>query len=191
VRMRRGGAVGRSRGRAELRARGPRPCHPGPEGTEGVGACKAGAQTCEAAGSGVSTGAVVPTADEDCHTPHDEDCDGRSDDCPDVAVAHVTAFTSDRALRPPRAPTRRSCSRAAADRVRSVSIAAHRVLFEVDVQTNGGEADLVLVLLLRHPDENSIPSDPRRLHVRERFASRCFHASAYGVRVRNRRILHG
>jgi hypothetical protein len=75
-----------------------RPCYPGPEATAGVGACKAGVETCEAAGFGACTGAVVPAADEDCRTPHDEDCDGRSDDCPEVAVAFATAFTSDDAL---------------------------------------------------------------------------------------------
>ena len=75
-----------------------RPCYPGPEATAGVGACKAGVETCGATGFGACTGAVVPAAEEDCRTPYDEDCDGRIDDCPEVEVALAIAFTSDHAL---------------------------------------------------------------------------------------------
>lgn len=53
------------------------PCYTGPAGTEGVGACAAGTQTCNADGSdyGACTGDVTPAA-EDCATAADDDCDG-------------------------------------------------------------------------------------------------------------------
>lgn len=52
-------------------------CYSGPEGTEGVGLCKAGVQTCKANGEefGPCTGEVVP-AEETCSTSGDDDCDG-------------------------------------------------------------------------------------------------------------------
>lgn len=51
-------------------------CYDGPEGTEGVGHCQAGAQICAADGSqwGICEGQVVPTS-EDCALRGDEDCD--------------------------------------------------------------------------------------------------------------------
>jgi Notch-like protein len=51
-----------------------RDCYAGPEGTEGVGACRAGRQTCAAdgAGYGACEGMVLPAA---------EQCDGRDNDC--------------------------------------------------------------------------------------------------------------
>jgi hypothetical protein len=51
------------------------PCYSGPAGTEGVGVCKAGVQTClpNGAGFGACSGEVVPSA-EDCATPANEDC---------------------------------------------------------------------------------------------------------------------
>ncbi len=52
------------------------PCYEGPVGTEGVGACQAGLETCQADGLtwGPCAGQVTPTA-EDCATGDDEDCD--------------------------------------------------------------------------------------------------------------------
>jgi len=53
------------------------PCYTGPAGTEGVGACVGGTQTCDTSGTGYGpcTGEVTPTA-EVCATPVDDDCDG-------------------------------------------------------------------------------------------------------------------
>jgi cysteine-rich repeat protein len=62
-------------------------CYTGPFGTEGVGACEAGVQKCDAQGkpTGGCVAEVVP-AEEVCGTPLDEDCDGLVDaldpDCP-------------------------------------------------------------------------------------------------------------
>jgi hypothetical protein len=52
------------------------PCYTGPQGTQGVGICKAGEQACEpdVGGVGPCEGEIVPAA-EDCATPDDEDCD--------------------------------------------------------------------------------------------------------------------
>lgn len=75
------------------------PCYPGPQPTEGVGTCKPGTQRCTGAAWGECEDAVLPAADEDCRTPHDEDCDGRSDDCPAAEVTLALAFTRDRELR--------------------------------------------------------------------------------------------
>ncbi|MBW2459104.1 MAG: hypothetical protein JRI68_31685, partial [Deltaproteobacteria bacterium] len=54
-----------------------RSCYAGPEGTEGVGICSAGTQTCADHGRawGPCEGAVSPQA-EVCATDEDEDCDG-------------------------------------------------------------------------------------------------------------------
>jgi hypothetical protein len=75
-----------------------RSCYAGAEATAGIGRCKAGVETCLGAAWSACAGAVVPEAGEDCRTPEDEDCDGRSDDCTEVEVAFATAFTSDRTL---------------------------------------------------------------------------------------------
>lgn len=58
------------------------PCYDGPAGTEGVGLCKAGTQTCAVDGAswGTCEGKVLPTP-EDCATPEDEDCDGKAPPC--------------------------------------------------------------------------------------------------------------
>ena len=57
------------------------PCYTGPAGTEGIGACQAGTQTCDDAGQGYGPcdGEVVPTA-ETCDTTVDDDCDGMANE---------------------------------------------------------------------------------------------------------------
>jgi hypothetical protein len=56
-------------------------CYDGPSGTEGVGTCVAGTQTCNEHGTayGTCSGAVTP-ASETCGDGLDNDCDGVSDD---------------------------------------------------------------------------------------------------------------
>ncbi len=55
------------------------PCYSGPMGTDGVGACKGGTQTCDLTGTwGPCTNEVVPAA-ETCNTV-DDDCNGTADD---------------------------------------------------------------------------------------------------------------
>ncbi len=66
-------------------------CYDGPTGTEGVGACAAGTQACDAdgLGYGACVGAVGPAA-ETCGDGLDNDCDGAVDDgcvCAPGAVA--------------------------------------------------------------------------------------------------------
>lgn len=53
-------------------------CYGGPVGTEGVGLCVGGQQTCEADGAsyGPCLGEVVPAPVDDCEALGDEDCDG-------------------------------------------------------------------------------------------------------------------
>jgi len=57
------------------------PCYTGPSGTDGIGTCQAGVQTCNATGTayGACVGAVAPT-DETCGDGLDNDCDGEVDD---------------------------------------------------------------------------------------------------------------
>jgi hypothetical protein len=59
-------------------------CYSGPAGTSGVGACKAGTQTCVAVTSGTvwgdCTGQVLPTT-ELCSNTTDDDCDGTQAEC--------------------------------------------------------------------------------------------------------------
>ena len=54
-------------------------CYSGPQGTEGVGACNAGTQTCFQDGSafGPCVDEVVPAPAENCATDADDDCDGQ------------------------------------------------------------------------------------------------------------------
>ncbi|WP_434042540.1 MULTISPECIES: hypothetical protein [Sorangium] len=54
-------------------------CYTGPQGTEGVGLCAAGAAACNDDGTavGACVGQVLP-AFESCTTPADENCDGRA-----------------------------------------------------------------------------------------------------------------
>jgi hypothetical protein len=81
-------------------------CYDGPAGTEGVGLCKAGEQTCAADGAswGACVGEVLPMP-EDCATPEDEDCDGKAPPCKgallwakvfgDADEQHATAIAAD------------------------------------------------------------------------------------------------
>jgi hypothetical protein len=57
-------------------------CYSGPPATENVGPCVAGLKTCNSDGTdwGPCVGEVVP-ATEDCSTPADEDCDGKTPLC--------------------------------------------------------------------------------------------------------------
>lgn len=57
------------------------PCYSGPGGTQGVGPCKAGQQTCKADGTGFGAcvGEVLPSL-ETCNTPGDDDCDGQTNE---------------------------------------------------------------------------------------------------------------
>ncbi len=54
------------------------PCYTGPEGTEGVGACRAGSRRCTNNAWGDCRGEVVPSA-EVCADNLDNDCDGQRD----------------------------------------------------------------------------------------------------------------
>ena len=57
------------------------PCYTGPAGTQGIGACQAGIQTCNASGIGYGAcaGEAVPQA-ETCNTPVDDDCNGQTNE---------------------------------------------------------------------------------------------------------------
>lgn len=65
-----------------------RACYSGPAGTDGVGMCKGGTETCNAEGTGYGecTGEVAPTT-EDCSSSADEDCDGKA-----TCSGHVWSF---------------------------------------------------------------------------------------------------
>lgn len=70
-----------------------RPCaYPGPAGTEGVGLCQAGINSCNATGTAWSgcVGEVVP-AQETCTTPFDDDCDGEANEPDDSADCECAA----------------------------------------------------------------------------------------------------
>jgi uncharacterized protein (AIM24 family) len=56
-------------------------CYTGPAGTQGVGACKAGTQTCSPQGTsfGPCVGEVTPLP-ETCNTPVDDDCNGQTNE---------------------------------------------------------------------------------------------------------------
>lgn len=56
-----------------------RPCYDGPVGTEGIGACKGGIQSCINGVFGPCQGQVLPTK-ELCNNRIDEDCNGLADD---------------------------------------------------------------------------------------------------------------
>jgi hypothetical protein len=63
-------------------------CYTGPGGTEGVGECIGGTQTCSGGTYGVCTGEVLPTADDATCNGQDNDCDGSVDE--DIACAPTT-----------------------------------------------------------------------------------------------------
>ncbi|WP_437732433.1 hypothetical protein [Sorangium sp. So ce1335] len=75
------GGSGGSGGAPACSAGEEEPCYPGPAGTEGVGACKAGVRRCQPDGQafGACEGAVVP-GPEDCGTSGDDDCDGETNE---------------------------------------------------------------------------------------------------------------
>jgi hypothetical protein len=72
------------------------PCYQGPPGTEGVGTCKGGAQTCNAAGTswGPCVGQVLPQP-EMCNSTQDLNCDGVIGDAPDIDGDGWTACNGD------------------------------------------------------------------------------------------------
>ncbi len=55
-----------------------RSCYPGPLGTEGIGDCIGGTQTCDSDGSewGACVGSIVPMVEDCDNLDRDEDCDG-------------------------------------------------------------------------------------------------------------------
>ena len=55
-----------------------RPCYPGPPGTEGVGICMAGEETCSGGQFGDCEGVVLPI--EEIADGDDNDCDGMVDE---------------------------------------------------------------------------------------------------------------
>jgi hypothetical protein len=71
-------------------------CYQGAPGTQGVGLCKAGVQTCAADGTswGACIGQVLPVA-EICSNNVDEDCNGVVDDVPDIDGDGWTACNGD------------------------------------------------------------------------------------------------
>jgi hypothetical protein len=71
------------------------PCYGGPPGTENVGPCKAGTQTCDAMGTGYGpcTGDVVPAPDA-CTDSIDNDCNGVANDGVLAGAAGCVCFPS-------------------------------------------------------------------------------------------------
>ncbi|MGK3997153.1 hypothetical protein [Sorangium sp. So ce1024] len=65
-----------------------RACYEGPGGTEGVGLCAAGTQTCGADGTWGACEEQVLPGEEDCNRRGDEDCDGVG--CSDVLWAKMS-----------------------------------------------------------------------------------------------------
>ncbi|WP_169791592.1 MopE-related protein [Sandaracinus amylolyticus] len=65
-------------------------CYTGPPGTQGVGVCSAGTQTCDALGTayGACVGETLPAPSETCGDGVDDDCDGTPDD--GCAVRYAT-----------------------------------------------------------------------------------------------------
>lgn len=77
-----GGAGGGGAGGGSVCAPGEmKPCYSGPDGTDGVGACTSGMQSCLANGEGFGPclGEVVPQ-EETCSTLVDDDCDGMANE---------------------------------------------------------------------------------------------------------------
>lgn len=64
-----------------------KPCYEGPKGTEDVGICKAGKQTCNQQQKwGPCENQVKPKANEICANQIDDDCSGKADDGPCLAA---------------------------------------------------------------------------------------------------------
>jgi hypothetical protein len=80
-------------GSASCVANSTAPCYSGPDGTKGMGPCKAGVKTCNAQGTayGACAGEVVPVT-EDCNSKGDEDCDGNA--CSDLLWANMLTSTT-------------------------------------------------------------------------------------------------
>ena len=77
-----GPGVGGSGGGFECAPGEERDCYEGPAGTENVGTCIGGTQTCQSTKQwGDCVGQVLPTTDL-CISPEDEDCDDQPPDCP-------------------------------------------------------------------------------------------------------------
>ncbi len=90
-----GGAAGAGGGPCTLGA--VQACYEGPDGTAGVGACKAGERACgdDGSGFGACEGATVPAL-EDCASTADDDCDGTAPACTgDVIVAATSGGAGD------------------------------------------------------------------------------------------------
>lgn len=94
-----GGAAGGAGGGAMVCTPGAtRSCYSGPPGTEGVGACKAGVQTCPPDGLeyGPCEGSVTPHA-RNCATPDvDEACNGTPGPCDDPPLFGAIYGTADK-----------------------------------------------------------------------------------------------
>lgn len=123
------------------------PCYEGPAGTEGVGACKPGTRTCNAAGTayGSCEGQVLPAV-EDCATAGDEDCSGPKPEC----AAHVWSKRyGDNASQ--------QCDDIAADAAGNVLLAGRfegTVDFGAGPMTSAGVSDAFLAKL--DPDGNAL-----------------------------------
>jgi hypothetical protein len=55
-------------------------CYRGPEGTLGVGICRAGSQSCQDGSFGACEGEILPQAESCANEGADDDCDGESDE---------------------------------------------------------------------------------------------------------------
>lgn len=75
-------------------------CYEGPDGTRGVGACRAGVGLCDATGTsfeGACLGQVLPIG-EICASPFDDDCDGVANDWCGVWHRRYTTAAAQRAF---------------------------------------------------------------------------------------------
>ncbi len=77
-------------------------CYDGPAGTAGVGLCKNGTKTCNAAGTayGACTNQVVPAASESCHTVGDDNCNGQTNEGCAAQTCNLFTETFDPAVHP-------------------------------------------------------------------------------------------
>lgn len=73
-----------------------RTCYAGAAGTEGIGICKAGTETCEPHGQfwDKCVGSILPAASEDCDNHVDDDCNGKvNDTCGCIAGSMMACYT--------------------------------------------------------------------------------------------------